>query len=186
MKQDSSVQKHAKSNRGILISTFLVAVCEFRIWRITVSTVHSWPGWNYKAPQVNNKSKIVWLTPTFQQSPVNIFILWFGQGGVFVEQIGHKSEVEFGVSTDDVSWGDKLSTAEPVGLLQHGLRPLHVVSLLSNTQSTHTEQLSPRCEDTQSCMRTVTVLTLKPAMLMSIRSWSSSVPFGEIWLRRWK
>lgn len=107
--------------------------------------------------------------PTFQQSPVNIFVLWFGQGWVFVEQIGHKSKVEFGVSTDDVSWGDKLSTAEPVGLLQHGLRPLHVVSLLSNTQSTHTEQLSPRCEDTQLYMQTVTVLTLKPAMLMSIR-----------------
>lgn len=78
--------------------------------------------------------------PTFQQSPVDVLILRFGQCWIFVEQIGHKGKVEFGVSTDDVSWGDKLSTAEPVGLLQHGLCPLHVVFLLNNTQTTASDQ----------------------------------------------
>ena len=73
---------------------------------------------------------------TFQQVPVDVHILRFGQCWIFVEQIGHKGEVEFWVSTDDVSWGDKLSTAEPVGLLQHGFCPLHVVFLLNNTQNT--------------------------------------------------
>lgn len=78
--------------------------------------------------------------PTFQKSPVNVFILRFGQRRIFVEHIGHEGEVEFGVSTDDVSRGDKLSTAEPVGLLQHGLCPLHVVSLLYNTRTIASHQ----------------------------------------------
>lgn len=78
--------------------------------------------------------------PTFHQSPVKVFILWFGQCWIFVKQIGHKGKVEFGVSTDDVIRCDKLSTAEPVGLLQHGLGPLQVVLLLSNTQTTASDQ----------------------------------------------
>lgn len=73
-------------------------------------------------------------TLTFQQSPVDVLILGFGQRWIFVEQICHKGEVEFGVSADDVSRGDELSAAESVGLLQHGLCPLHVVFLLDNTK----------------------------------------------------
>lgn len=126
--------------------------------------------------------------PTFQLSPVDVIIFRFGQCWIFVEQVGHKSKVEFGISTDDVGRGDKLPTAEPVGLLQHGLCSLHVVSLLNNTQtmaSGHTHRTAVtmgwRCS-----AKSVKALTLKPAMLMSMRGWSSSVPLGEIWLRRWK
>lgn len=138
-------------------------------------------------PQAETLSTLLLLsTPTFQQSPVNVFILRFGQSWVFVKQIGHKGKVEFGVSTDDVSWGDKLSTAESVGLLQHGFCSLHVVFLLNNTQNTHCDQRCCTAVTMWWRLSTVEALTLKPAMLMSIRGCSSSVPFGEIWFKRWK
>lgn len=71
---------------------------------------------------------------TFQPVPVQVYIFGFGQCWVFVEEVGHKGQVEFGAPADDISRGDKLSAAEPLGLLQHGLGPLQVVSLLNNTQ----------------------------------------------------
>lgn len=70
---------------------------------------------------------------TLQEPPVDVLVLRFSQSWILVEQIGHKGQVEFGVPAHHVSRGDKLSTAEPVGLLQHRLRPFQVVSLLINT-----------------------------------------------------
>lgn len=95
--------------------------------------------WDLESLMLNqNCSKRRLEIPTLQQSPVNVLALRFGQSWVFVEQIGNKSEVEFGVSVDDISWGDKLSTAQPVGLLQHGFCPLHIIFLLStHRQNTH-------------------------------------------------
>lgn len=91
---------------------------------------------------------------TFQQLPVNVLILRFGQCRVFVEQICHKRQVEFGVTADNIGRGDKLSTAKPVGLLQHGLRPLQIVFLLFNAHRPRASirdagQLLPRGEETQ-------------------------------------
>ncbi|TNN79204.1 hypothetical protein EYF80_010448 [Liparis tanakae] len=83
-----------------------------------------------------NTRPVTLSTLTFQQSPVNVLVLGFSQRWIFVEQVRHEGEVEFGVSADDVSRGDKLSTAESVGLLEHRLCPLHVVFLLNNTQTT--------------------------------------------------
>lgn len=64
---------------------------------------------------------------------------------------------------------------------------------LSPEQHTHTHtwvrgpvQLLACVGDAQLWALTVRVLTLIPAMLMSMRGLSSSVPFGEIWFRRWK
>lgn len=70
---------------------------------------------------------------TFQPVPVQVYILGFGQCGIFVEEVGHEGQVELGAPADDVSRGDKLSTAEPLGLLQHSLGPLQVVPLLNDT-----------------------------------------------------
>lgn len=69
---------------------------------------------------------------TFQHLPVDVFVLWFGQRWIFVEQVGHKGEIEFWIPADDVGRGDELPTAEPVGLNKHGLRPVLVVPLLNN------------------------------------------------------
>lgn len=128
------------------------------------------------------KSSFKASATTFQHLPVEIFVLWFGQCWIFVEQVGHKSQIEFWVPADDVGRGDKLPAAEPVGLNQHGLRPVLVVRLL-NTRRTEalrsTVQLLAPPEDTAK-------LTLRPDMSMSMRGWSSSVPLGEIWFRRWK
>lgn len=103
---------------------------------------------------------------TFQHLPVDIFVLWFGQCWIFVEQVGHKSEIEFRVPADDVGRGDELATAEPVGLNQHGLRPVLVVHLLNNTRRTEalrsTVQLLAPPEVTAK-------LTLRPDMSMSMR-----------------
>lgn len=71
---------------------------------------------------------------TFQPVPVQVYVLGFGQCWVFVEEVGHEGQVEFGAPTDDVSRGDELSAAEPLGLLQHGLGPLQVVPFLNDTQ----------------------------------------------------
>lgn len=87
---------------------------------------------------------------TFQPAPVQVCIFWFGQCWIFVEEVGHKGQVEFGAPADDVSRGDKLSAAKPLSLLQHGFSPLQVVTLLKHTQRaaasghTHAAQLVPR------------------------------------------
>lgn len=77
---------------------------------------------------------------TFQKPPVNVLTLRFDQRWIFVEQIGHKGKVEFRVSTDNVGWGNKLSTAKPVGLLQHSFCPLQIVFLLYSAQTTRLDQ----------------------------------------------
>lgn len=72
--------------------------------------------------------------------PVHVFVLRFGQCRILIEQVGHESKIEFWVSADDVGRGDKLPTAEPVGLNQHGLRPVLVVFLLKNTGNAESSQ----------------------------------------------
>lgn len=67
---------------------------------------------------------------TFDGAPVDVLVLRFLQSRVLVEQIGNKSQVQFGVATDDVRRHDELSAPEAVGLVQHALGPLQVLFLL--------------------------------------------------------
>lgn len=67
---------------------------------------------------------------TFDGAPVDVLVLGFLQSRVLVEQIGNKSQVQFGVATDDIRRHDELSAPEAVGLVQHALGTLQVLFLL--------------------------------------------------------
>lgn len=67
---------------------------------------------------------------TFQSPPVNVLVLWFVQGRVFVKEVGNESQVQLGVPSDDIGGCDKLPAAQPLRLLQHAFCPLDVILLL--------------------------------------------------------
>lgn len=73
---------------------------------------------------------------TFDGAPVDVLVLWFLQSRVLIEQIGHKSQVQFGVAPDDVCRHDELPASEPVGFIQHALGPLQVLFLLQRRTTT--------------------------------------------------
>lgn len=50
---------------------------------------------------------------------VPVLVLRFGESRVLVEQCGHKRQVEFGISTNNVGGGHELSTAKAVCLFEH-------------------------------------------------------------------
>lgn len=67
---------------------------------------------------------------TFDGTPVDVLVLRFLQGRILVEEVRHKSHVEFWVPTDNISCHDKLSAPETVSLVQHALGPFQVVVVL--------------------------------------------------------
>lgn len=71
-----------------------------------------------------------WFTVTFESTPVNVLVLWFVQGRVFVKEVGDESQVQLRVPSDNICGCDKLSAAQPLCLLQHAFCPLDVVLLL--------------------------------------------------------
>lgn len=70
------------------------------------------------------------LKVTFKSPPVNVLVLWFVQGRVFVKEVGNESQVQLGVPSDNIGGRDKLPTAQPLRLLQHAFCPLDVILLL--------------------------------------------------------
>lgn len=70
--------------------------------------------------------------PTFDGAPVNVLVLWFLQRWIFVEQVGYKGQVKFGVAADNIGGHDELSASEELGLIQHALGPSQVVHLLKD------------------------------------------------------
>lgn len=73
--------------------------------------------------------------PTFEGTPVDVLVLWLLQRWIFVEQVGYKRQVEFGVAADDISGHDELSAPEALGLIQHALGSLQVVLLLKDNEA---------------------------------------------------
>lgn len=71
-----------------------------------------------------------WFPVTFKSPPVDVLILRLVQGRVFVKEVGNKSQVQLGVSSDNICGRDKLAAAQPLRLLQHAFCPLDVVFLL--------------------------------------------------------
>jgi len=67
---------------------------------------------------------------TFNRAPVDVLVLWLMQGRVFVEQVGDECQVQLWVPPDNISGCDELPAPQPLCLLQHALRTLHVVLLL--------------------------------------------------------
>lgn len=67
---------------------------------------------------------------TLQQAPVDVLVLRFGQCWILVEEVGHKRQVQFGVSRHHVGGCDKLSAAKSLSLLQHSFCSFQVVFLL--------------------------------------------------------
>lgn len=67
---------------------------------------------------------------TFDGAPVDVLVLGLLQRRILVEQVGHIGQVQLGVAADDVGRRDELAAAQPIGLLQHALRPLQVLLLL--------------------------------------------------------
>lgn len=67
---------------------------------------------------------------TFDGTPVDVLVLRFLQGRILVEEVCHKSHVEFWVPADNISCRDKLSAPETVCLVQHALGPFQVVLVL--------------------------------------------------------
>ncbi len=52
------------------------------------------------------------------------------QGRVVVEEVGDEGEVQFVVAVDDLAWGQELTAADLLRLLQHPLGALRQVRLL--------------------------------------------------------
>lgn len=76
---------------------------------------------------------------TFYQCHVYGVGLTSSHRRVHVEEIGHKGQVEFAVSSRDVTGGNKLSAVQPGGLPQHQLGPLKQIRLLhTHRKQTHT------------------------------------------------
>lgn len=90
---------------------------------------------------------------------VPVLVLRFGESRVLVEQCGHKRQVEFGISTNDIGGGHELSTAEAVCLFEHTFCSFRKVLLLLVTYKLTLTQDGESSSHHQSLLKHTTTIT---------------------------